>query len=51
MINKFGPLKLYTYRPTVIAEAGVNHGCNLSLAKRYIEIAKKSGVDAIKFQT
>ena len=51
MINKFGPLKLYTYKPTVIAEAGVNHGCNLSLAKRYIETAKKSGVDAIKFQT
>ena len=51
MINKFGPLKLYTYKPTVIAEAGVNHECNLPLAKRYVEIAKKSGADAIKFQT
>ena len=51
MKDKFGPLKLYTYKPTIIAEAGVNHGCNLRLAKKYIETAKKAGADAIKFQT
>lgn len=48
---KFGPLKLYKYKPTIIAEAGVNHECNLGLALKYIKLAKQSGVDAIKFQT
>jgi sialic acid synthase SpsE len=32
-MKKFGPLPLYNYRPTIIAEAGVNHGGNLKLAK------------------
>jgi sialic acid synthase SpsE len=50
-MKKFGNLKLYNNRPTIIAEAGVNHGCNLKLAKNYISQAKKSGADAIKFQT
>ena len=35
----------------VIAEAGVNHDGQFELAKKMIEVAKKSGVDAIKFQT
>lgn len=35
----------------IIAEAGVNHNGNLELAKKMIEVAKESGVDAIKFQT
>ena len=35
----------------VIAEAGVNHNNELSLAFKMIDIAKKSGADAIKFQT
>ena len=35
----------------IIAEAGVNHNNNLSLAFKMINIAKKSGADAIKFQT
>jgi sialic acid synthase SpsE len=48
---KFGNLKIFSYRPTIIAEAGVNHNCNLNLAKKYIDLAKKSGADAIKFQT
>ena len=53
MLNKkkFGALKLYDYKPTIIAEAGVNHGCNLNLALKYIKIAKKSHADAIKFQS
>jgi len=50
-MKKFGPLPLYNYRPTIIAEAGVNHGGNLNLAKRYVLLAKKSTADAIKFQT
>mgnify|MGYP000288837076 CR=1 FL=1 len=35
----------------VIAEAGVNHNNNLSLALKMVDIAKKSGADAIKFQS
>ena len=34
----------------IIAEIGVNHNGNLSLAKRLILAAKKSGADAVKFQ-
>jgi N,N'-diacetyllegionaminate synthase len=35
----------------IIAEAGVNHNGSLKLAKKLIQIAKYSGVDAVKFQT
>lgn len=34
----------------IIAEAGVNHNGELSLAKKLIEAARDSGVDAVKFQ-
>lgn len=34
----------------VIAEAGVNHNGNVSLAKKLVKIAKNSGADYIKFQ-
>jgi N-acetylneuraminate synthase len=34
----------------IIAEAGVNHGGNIEIAKKLIDIASKSGADAIKFQ-
>ena len=35
----------------IIAEAGVNHNGKLDLALQLVDIAKKSGADAIKFQT
>lgn len=35
----------------VVAEAGVNHNGDVSLAKRLIEEAKAAGADAVKFQT
>jgi N,N'-diacetyllegionaminate synthase len=35
----------------IIAEAGVNHNGKLDLALKLCDAAKKSGVDAIKFQT
>jgi sialic acid synthase SpsE len=35
----------------VIAEAGVNHNCDLALGKRLVETAKAAGADAIKFQS
>lgn len=35
----------------VVAEAGVNHNCDLALGKRLVETAAAAGADAIKFQT
>lgn len=35
----------------VIAELGLNHGGDLSLAKKLIDSASRTGVDAVKFQT
>jgi len=35
----------------IIAEAGVNHNGDIELAKKLVEEAKKSGADAVKFQT
>ena len=35
----------------IIAEAGVNHNGNMTLAKQMIDVAVEAGVDAVKFQT
>lgn len=35
----------------IIAEAGVNHNGRVEQAKRLIDVAAKSGADAVKFQT
>lgn len=35
----------------IIAEAGVNHNGDINTAKRLIDVAAKSGVDYVKFQT
>jgi len=35
----------------IIAEAGLNHNGDLSLAKQLVDAAKRTGCDAIKFQT
>ena len=35
----------------IIAEAGVNHNGDIRLAKKLIDVAKKAGADAVKFQT
>lgn len=36
---------------TIIAEAGVNHNGNLSMAKELVDIACECGADIVKFQT
>jgi N-acetylneuraminate synthase len=40
---------LFDY-PYIIAEAGVNHECSIAKAIEMIHLAKRSGVNAIKFQ-
>ena len=35
----------------IIAEAGVNHNGDLSLARRLVDAAARAGADAVKFQT
>ena len=35
----------------IIAEAGVNHNGDVNLAKKLIDVARKAGADAVKFQT
>lgn len=35
----------------IIAEAGVNHNGDLSIAKKLIDVAAEAGVDFVKFQT
>ena len=37
--------------PFIIAEAGINHNGNVTLAKQMVRVASESGVDAVKFQT
>ena len=34
----------------IIAEAGVNHGGDMTIAKKLIDLAADSGADAVKFQ-
>jgi len=38
-------------RPVIVAEAGINHNGDVSLAKELIAAAAESGADAVKFQT
>ena len=33
-----------------IAEIGINHNGDLSIAKKLIDLAKKTGFDSVKFQ-
>lgn len=35
----------------IIAEAGVNHNGNVTIARKMIDAARRAGVDAVKFQT
>ena len=46
MTLNFNDKKIY-----IIAEIGVNHNGKVSLAKKLILLAKKSGADAVKFQS
>lgn len=44
-------LKRVTKKTFIIAEIGINHGGNINKAYKLIDAAKKSGADAVKFQT
>ena len=35
----------------IIAEAGINHNGDVSLARRLVDVAREAGADAVKFQT
>ena len=35
----------------IIAEAGVNHNGNMSIARKLVDTAKECGADVVKFQT
>lgn len=49
---KIGSKKIGPLNPVfIIAEAGVNHNNNLSLAYKMIDLAAKCKSDAIKFQS
>ena len=44
-------IHFFTKKCFVIAEIGVNHLGNFQLCKKLIDLAAKSGADAVKFQT
>ncbi len=48
---KVGKLKIDDNKCIIIAEVGVNHNCNLKIARKLIGEAKKNGADIVKFQT
>lgn len=49
---KIGPYKIKNFdKPFIVAEVGVNHNGNLKTALKMIDVAKKSGCHAVKFQT
>src|SRR5215472_8860170 len=41
----------YGCTPFIVAEAGINHNGDIQKALEMISVAKKAGVDAVKFQT
>ena len=44
-------LKKIKLKPYIIAEVGVNHEGSIKTAMKMIQMAKKCGADAVKFQT
>ena len=40
-----------TINTYIIAEIGVNHNNSFHIAKKLVNLAKKAGADAVKFQT
>jgi len=50
-ISLKGKLITHSSSTFIIAEAGVNHGGDMNIAKKLIDLAHEAGVDAVKFQT
>ena len=51
LISNYTPNTIEVGCPYMLAEAGVNHGGSMDLAKRLIEEAAEAGAQGIKFQT
>lgn len=49
-IKKLGELMTNNFKTFIIAEVGINHNGDIRNAFKLIDVAKKAGVDAIKFQ-
>ncbi len=48
---KIGKRRIGDKQPvSIIAEIGINHNGDVSLAKKSVDEAKRIGVDAVKFQ-
>ena len=43
--------KFTNNKTIIIAEAGVNHNGDITLAKKLIDVAKNAGADFVKFQS
>ena len=44
-------MRFFKKKKFLIAEAGINHGGKLKHALKLVDVANKSGADAVKFQT
>ena len=51
LIEPFSIQEMNSERTIIIAEAGVNHNCNMDMAKKLIDSAADAGADMVKFQT
>tara|TARA_B100000214_G_scaffold366586_1_gene335725 strand:+ start:937 stop:1827 length:891 start_codon:yes stop_codon:yes gene_type:complete len=49
-MTQFNPYDKSRVAPFIIAEIGINHNGDINTAKKLIDVAKRTGCDAVKFQ-